>query len=97
MTEKRESGKATAPKGFETPNCDLLLRVQPQSQLCGEFLEFLQSKFILCVDPPLGHAGGYFRAAAAVSSEKLLAEFFGIDSEGLEQEKRAILESIRRK
>jgi len=81
---------------FETPNCDRLREVQPESQLCGEFLEFLTRRFIFCMGPPLGHDGDYFRPSL-VDAEKLLAEFFGVDLEGLEREKRAILESIRRK
>jgi hypothetical protein len=79
-----------------TPNCDLVKTSrEPRSQLqtCGEFLEFIKGRFVLCVHPALGREG--LHRPARINEEKILAEFFGVDLDALDREKRAILESIR--
>jgi len=93
------------------PECDKMKAVQPRSQLIGEFLEWLnQEKGVTlaklhehtdeCYDEegdrvcdlseqvfyPFNH-----------TTENLLAEFFGIDLEKVEKEKRAILKELREK
>lgn len=56
--------------------------------VCGEFLEFLQKKFVFADRP------GVLRYAHVFAND-LLAEFFGIDQVKLEAEKEAMLAEIR--
>jgi len=80
--------------------CDRALEVRPFSQKIGEFLDWLRVEKDLAI---CRHAH-YEDASemdgwvpAGVSTETLLAEFFGIDLNKVEQEKRAILERLRAK
>jgi len=78
------------------PEHDKLHAVKDKSQLCGEFLEWLQGKYVFaeyCTTDP-EHEGELW--PARVSVEKLLAEFFNINTKKLEDEKRQILEECRK-
>ena len=57
--------------------------VKEQSQVCGEFYEWLEKKHII-------------RPRNSKPIERLLAEFFEIDLDKLEREKRDMLEDLRR-
>lgn len=59
-----------------------LKRIQKQSQTCGEFLEWLQEQ-------------DYVELSIHKRLASILAEFFEIDENKLEQEKRAMLEACR--
>jgi hypothetical protein len=76
------------------PECDKLLAVKERSQAIGEFLEWLTGEkgVVLATWFPPGRleSGGY-------RIEKLLAEFFEIDLDKVEQEKRVMLEELREK
>ena len=79
---------------MKTPMLDKMLEIKDQSQICGEFLDFLKAKYdmfdrkITREDPfyPLG-------SSDYINNERLLAEFFGIDLEQAEKEKQMILEA----
>ena len=79
-----------------TPTLDKMREVKDQSQAIGEFLEWLGSKGIF-----LGHHTLYEGRSQEQfvvrpgSTEELLAEFFEIDLNEAEAEKRAILDHIR--
>lgn len=94
----------------EYPEHDKLAKVKDKSQTCGQFLDWLESDGrILCkyhkhtddcgVDR-WGHPDcGYSEESLVpihTSIEDLLAEFFQIDRKKLEQEKRQMLNEIRR-
>lgn len=125
---------------IETPELDKLAKVREQSQICGEFLEWLQNKQLLLCKYVEGHSNGetkYIEVGKKPNgdiiyeaieghwektttrrmdakenpnyeyitfgfypsyegSEKLLAEFFGIDLVKIEDEKRLILEQCRK-
>ena len=75
------------------PEHEKLKKVSKASQICGEFLSWL-----------LSDEGGYVLAKYSsndklwqcnVSIIELLAEFFEIDQDKLEEEKRAMLEMLR--
>lgn len=78
------------------PMCEKLESIKEQSQLCGEFLEWLQTKFFMlektekfedmCI--PLGYS-------SYINIELLLAEFFNINREQIEKEKKQMIEEIR--
>jgi hypothetical protein len=81
-----------------TPTLDKMLDVKDRSQAIGEFLEWLEDeKGVELVTTELHHGGS--RALEYVplrqGTESLLAEFFGIDLDAAEREKRALLDELR--
>lgn len=73
------------------PEHDKLATINTESQTCGEFYDWLQEQgYRLCFDD----GGGYTPARANV--QDLLAEFFEIDQQKIELEKRAMLDECRR-
>jgi hypothetical protein len=78
-----------------TPNLDKMLKVRPQSQPQGEFLDWLLGVkgYLLCeyVEghefPVMANTGG---------TEHLLAEYHGISYDGMEQERQALVEWLRK-
>ena len=79
-----------------TPTLDKMLEIQEQSQLCGEFLEWLQSKYAMFDKKQKRDNGIFLGSGDYINTEKLLAEFFGIDLEEAEREKETILNSMRK-
>ena len=68
-----------------------LQKIQEQSQLCGEFLEWLSGQgYVLA---RWGEDDLLYSVRAP--RDKLLAEFFEIDLDKLEQEKQQLLEEQR--
>jgi hypothetical protein len=92
----------------EMPECEKLKAVQEKSQAIGEFLEWLttekgyfiqesRTRIIPAEDSLSGKAYSVQNIGPIRESwERLLAEFFEIDLDKVEQEKRALLEEIRR-
>lgn len=71
-----------------------LKNVEKESNLCGEFLDFIRSKYVL-FDPSVPREQlGYIGSGDYINPEKLLAEFFGIDLELVEEERKQILMSL---
>ena len=76
-----------------TPTLDRMLEIQEQSQLCGEFLDWLQHKYAMfnlsvSRENPFYHGVGDY-----INTEKILAEFFDIDLEQAEKEKLEIMKN----
>lgn len=75
------------------PEHQKLIAVKDESQTVGEFIEWLGEQGIyLCSIPP------YYQSTYVPVSEgivNMLARFFEIDLDKIEQEKRAILEELR--
>lgn len=86
-----ERDKPTRPV---TPEHDKLGQVREQSQACGEFLEWLgdAKKLVLCFYDD--ESEQYQPSHPGVT--RLLAEFFSIDQDKLEAEKRAMLDYLAR-
>ncbi len=78
-----------------TPTLDKMIEIQEQSQLCGEFLEWLQSKYAMFDKKQKRDSGIFLGSGDYINTEKLLAEFFGIDLEEAEKEKSMLLETER--
>jgi hypothetical protein len=77
------------------PEHDKLKRIARESQLCGEFLDWLNTEkhLELCqLDRDLNAFLPFSR-----DYRELLAEFFGIDSAKLEAEKLEMLKELRRR
>jgi len=80
-----------------TPTLDKILELREQSQIVGEFLDWLGEQGI--------HLGRYPTRSDGSSSDfmlpifeghdALLHRFFGIDPEAEESERRAVLEHVR--
>lgn len=117
---KAMSGATILDQYPTTPELDKLKAVQPRSQACGEFLEWLETEHAVQLGKPHVHGpecpgwdaerekynpsgndrcGFYSQQfeSLMISREKLLAAFFGIDLKKVEEERRAILEHLRRK
>ena len=81
-----------------TPTLDRMLEIQEQSQLCGEFLEWLQSKYSM-YDKKIKRESPFIDVMRDtgdyINTEKLLAEFFDIDLEEADKEKSMLLEAER--
>lgn len=76
------------------PMLEKLRRVEGKSHLCGEFLDFIRSKYVL-FDPSIPREQfGYVGSGDYINPEKILADFFGIDLEKVEEERRQILKSL---
>lgn len=83
-----------------TPTLDRMLEIQEQSQLCGEFLEWLQSKYTM-YDKKIKRESPFMDVMRDtgdyINTEKLLAEFFDIDLGEADKEKSLLLEAERNK
>lgn len=75
-----------------TPMLDKMSAIKAESQAIGEFLEWLTTKGIHLAHNVEGHNYPHYLSR---STEELLAEFFDIDLNQAEAEKRAILDHIR--
>lgn len=81
---------------LNTPMLSRMLEIQEDSQLCGEFLDFLLSKFSM-FDKKQIRETPYMNVMGAgdyINKEKLLAEFFDIDLEEAEKERRIVLQTV---
>lgn len=86
------------------PECAKLLAVRERSQGIGEFLEWAAAPgrgYVLCfLRAKRDYIGDVVEgwqeySPIATSTEKLLAEFFGIDLATVEREKQALLAALR--
>ena len=67
----------------ECPECDKLLAIKDKSQTIGFFLDWLKGQ------------GAYYFDETSI--EKILANYFNIDLEKVNEEQTAVLEYIRSK
>ena len=77
-----------------TPTLDRMLEIQEQSQICGEFLEWLQIKYAMFDKKQKRDSGVFVGNGDYINIEKLLSEFFKIDLEEAEREREKILNNI---
>ena len=75
------------------PEHDKLSAIKDQSQACGEFLEWLGSQGILLCSIPPDYDHTWLPIHRNV--QDLLAEFFEIDLDKIEVEKRQMLDQLR--
>lgn len=75
------------------PECEKLRAVKEKSQAIGEFLDWLSSQGIVLA---AWNTDGCDRLELRRGSiEELLAEYFNIDLDKVETEKRALLDDLR--
>lgn len=89
------------------PEHEKLKLVSEKSQACGEFLEWLNSTcgLVLCRETSeverdemeeYGEGVRESYAPARITTNNLLAEFYGINQQKLEKEKEAMLAELRK-
>lgn len=84
------------PELIATPALDRMVAVRDRSQVCGEFLEWLQGRYTLCRLPtPIRLRKNRYYRPARINIEELLADFFGVDLDEIEKERRMLLEVLR--
>lgn len=81
---------------IKTPNLDKIKSLQDQTQLCGEFLEWLQNKYAMFERNITREDPFYVGTGDYINVEKVLAEFFEINLAEAEKEKEFLLEMIRK-
>lgn len=70
--------------GIATPELDKMLEVKPQSQVIGEFLDWLQNTKHYSICELIDEDDRYVSIMKSI--EQLLAEYFGIDLNEVERE-----------
>lgn len=80
------------------PECEKLAAVKDKSQIVGEFIDWLRHEkgFDIC-EPDTNNDGEEEYYPVTASVEKLLAEFFDIDLDKVEKERRKILADLGKK
>ncbi len=85
------------------PECEKLLKVSKESNVIGEFLDWMESEKKLVfakwgmVKPE--YSDGFEREGLLpehINKEKLLADFYKIDLNKVETERRALLDHLRK-
>lgn len=79
-----------------TPTLDRMVEIQEQSQLCGEFLDWFLHRYsvfdrIQSRETPFANIMGN---SDYINKEKLLAEFFEIDLDEAEKERKSLLKRV---
>lgn len=80
------------------PECEKMTAIQDKPRVIGDFLEWLEEtkEMTICVlIEGENEQGEYY--PIYLETEKLLAEFFKIDLDKVEEEKRQILDETRSK
>lgn len=87
---------------METPNLEKMQGVHDRSQPIGEFLTWLLNErgYLLCKptvtdDPTVGDMLLPVDGGPHGLVEFLLAEYFGVDLDGAEQERQGLLDEVR--
>lgn len=78
---------------MDYPEHEKLHAVVEESQACGEFYDWLQSKGYTLCESDERNPERFWPVHRPITD--LLAERFGIDQEKLEDEKRAMLDELR--
>lgn len=97
MSDSKTPPQAMQPK---YPEHDKVVRIQSLSQACGDFIQWLKSEKGIHLAMWYGdkESGEYLDYAMyrVGSLQKLLAEYFEIDSDKLEAEKQQMLDDLRK-
>ena len=80
---------------IETHELDKMLSAQPDSQIIGEFIEWLRSEGYRIAEYADGGFGDDYLCEASNTTEELLADYFGIDLAVVERERRVLLDQLR--
>lgn len=77
------------------PECEKMAAIKDKSQVIGEFIEWMRDtqEFEICIFS--GYSKEYIPIGMTI--EILLSKFFDIDLKKVEEERRHILDELRRK
>jgi len=81
----------------EYPECEKMSKVKEQSQIIGEFLDWLQNERGITLAEYGSGLNNQHLYPIYKTIEKILAEYFEIDLDKVEQERRAMLDVLRKK
>lgn len=81
----------------KTPILDKMLEIQEQSQICGEFFEWLQGKYAMFDLKAPREKPFFIGNGDYINIEKLLADFFSIDLDAANREREFLLEIERKR
>jgi hypothetical protein len=79
---------------IDTPECDKMAAVKDESQAIGEFISWLHGQGHIIAEKLTG-GGGYELFQDRRTIEQMLADYYEIDLNKVEEEKRALLELQR--
>lgn len=80
------------------PEHDKLSKVENEVSTISEFMEWLENKGLeICFIGNAGRGDMIERIPIQQAKASLIGEYFGIDNEIIEKEKREMLDNIRRK
>jgi hypothetical protein len=94
MSNKRKPGIETFPDLPATPNLNKVAASRDDARVIGQFLEWLRDERELTIAEWLNRED---LVPARIGTERLLHEYFKIDEEKLEQERRSILDTYRKR
>lgn len=79
------------------PMLEKMKSVREKSEICGAFLEWLQTKFVM-FDKSIPHDDlFYYGIGDFINIERVLADYFDIDLRKVEEEKSEILKCMSEK
>jgi hypothetical protein len=78
------------------PECEKMVAIKDKSQAIGEFLEWLQNIKEMTICQLIDGEDEMEYSPTYLNTEKLLAEFFNIDLDKVEEEKRQMLKELRK-
>lgn len=81
--------------GVETPECEKLQSVSDTSQEIGAFLDWLQQEKGCVFSRYVGSNDRLVVDTDLENKERLLAEYFNIDLDKVEAERRALIKELR--
>lgn len=80
-----------------TPELNRIKEIQQQSEICGEFLEWLQTKYAIFRKTEPREEPFYRGNGDYINIEQVLSEFFDINMSEVETERQLILNIFRHK
>lgn len=77
------------------PECEKLASVSKESNLCGNFLEWLQTKYFM-IDKTEKHDNLYVQLgySSYINIQYVLGEYFDINMEQVEKEKEQMIKDL---
>lgn len=82
---------------MKTPTLNRMIRLREKLDICGEFLDFMLEKYDVFNPELKREEPFYIGSGDYINKEKVLAEFFNIDLQEVEEERKLVLEMVLEK
>lgn len=82
---------------IKTPTLDRVNALREKLDICGEFLDFILEKFDVFNPELKREEPFYIGSGDYINKEKVLAEFFNIDLDEVEEERELLIEMVLKK